>query len=104
MNPPGRCHVNIFGYIPPPRAAPPARRYPSGFAGVSYAIVSGLVVGWSSRCLLMVVVVVDSVFHKSVRCRGRSCWPWCGLSWWPWPVSVGLAFRVFEVVVMFDGR
>ena len=80
-------------------SAPPAWRYPTGFAGVSFATVSGLVVGLSTCCLLVDDFVVDSVFHKSVRCRGRSCWPWCGLSWWPWPVSVGLAFRVFDVVV-----
>lgn len=55
MNPPGWCHVNIFGYIPPPCAAPPARRYPTGFAGVSFAAVLGLVVGW-----LVVVEVVDA--------------------------------------------
>ena len=74
MNPPGWCHVNIFGYIPPPCAAPPARRYPSGFAGVSFATVLGLVVGLSSRCLLVAVVVVDDVFHKSVRGCGRGWW------------------------------
>ena len=74
MNPPGRCRVNIFGYIPPPCAAPPAWRYPTGFAGVSYATVSGLVVGW-----LAVVEVVDAGVVECVvmgvgsgwcRCRG----------------------------------
>ena len=59
-------------------SAPPAWRHPTGFAGVSFATVSGLVVGWSSRCLLMVVVVVDGVGHTGVRGCGRSCWPRCG--------------------------
>ena len=58
--------------------APFAWRHPTGFAGVSFATVSGLVVGWSSRCLLMVVVVVDGVGHTGVRGCGRSCWPRCG--------------------------
>ena len=165
MNPPGRCRINIFGRTPPPCAAPPAWRHPTGFAGVSYATVLGLVVGWLAvvegtdagvvKCVGMGVGsgwcpvpwaicrvvatpparrypsgfagvffatvlglgvwwsvvagvvdagVVECVGHTSVRCRGRSCWPGCGLSWWPWSVLTGLTFRVFEVVVMFDGR
>ena len=71
MNTPGRCRVNIFGYIPPPCAAPPARRYPSGFAGVSFATVLGLVVGLLAVVEGMGVVGVDDVFHKSVRLGGR---------------------------------
>lgn len=58
--------------------APPARRYPSGFAGVSRATVSGLVVGLSVGCLLVGVVVVDCVGHMGVRGCGCSCWPRCG--------------------------
>ena len=46
MNPPGRCRINIFGRTPPPCAAPLAWRHPTGFAGVSFATVLGLVVGW----------------------------------------------------------
>src|SRR5690625_6073819 len=148
MNPPGRCHVNIFGRTPPPRAAPPARRYPTGFAGVSFATVSGLVVGWlvvveglgvevvkcvgmgvgsgwcpvpwttcrvvvapparryptgfagvsfatvlglvvgwSPRCLLVADFGVDGVGFVGVRCRGRGCWPRSGSSRWL-PVAV----------------
>src|SRR5699024_9172803 len=83
MNPPGRCRVNIFGYIPPPCAAPPAWRYPSGFAGVSFATVSGLVVGLSvgGRCVVCVCPlslsmvcstrVFDSVGVAAGRGRGR---------------------------------
>ena len=48
-------------------------RYPSGFAGVSFATVMGLVVGWSERCLLVVAV-------------------------WPWWVSMELGIRVFDDV------
>ena len=36
-----------------------------------------LAVNWVDS---LAVVVVDGVFHKSVRCRGCSCWPRCGLS------------------------
>ena len=39
--------------------APPAWRYPSGFAGVSFATVLGLVVGLLACCLRVVVVGVD---------------------------------------------
>src|SRR5699024_9031984 len=79
--------------------APPAWRHPTGFAGVSFATVLGLVVGWLVCCLRVVVVVVDVVGHTGVRGCGRGCWPWCGLSRWPWPVSMELAFPVFDVVV-----
>ena len=60
--------------------APPARRHPTGFAGVSFATVLGLVVWWSVCCLLVVVVVVDGVGHTGVRGCGRGCWPLTG-SW-----------------------
>ena len=74
MNPPGRCRVNIFGYIPPPCAAPPAWRHPSGFAGVFHATVSGLVVGW-----LVVVEVVDA---GVVECVGMGVGSgWCPVPW-----------------------
>lgn len=104
MNPPGRCRVNIFGYIPPPCAAPPARRHPTGFAGVFHATVSGLVVGW-----LVVVEVVDAgvveyVGHTSVRRRGCDCWPRCGSSCWPSSVLMAWASLVFEVVGVPAGR
>ena len=104
MNPPGRCRVNIFGYIPPPCATPPARRYPSGFAGVSFATVSGLVVGWLVVVEGMGVAVVDGVFHKSVRCRGRDWWPRCGSLCWPSSVLMAWASVVFEVVGVVAGR
>lgn len=104
MNPPGRCRVNIFGYIPPPCAAPPARRHPSGFAGVSFATVSGLVVGWLAVVEVVDLGVVECVGHTSVRCRGRNCWPRCGLSWWPWPVSMVWVTWVFDDVGVPAGR
>ena len=85
-------------------ATPPAWRHPTGFAGVSFATVSGLVVGWSLRCLRVAVVGVDGVFHKSVRYRGHGCWPWCGLSWWPLPLLMACASLVFEVVGVVAGR
>lgn len=59
--------------------APPAWRYPSGFAGVSFATVLGLGVWWSVLC-----VFVDAL--------------------WPLQVSMGQAFRVFEVVGVIAGR
>ena len=49
-------------------------RYPSGFAGVCFAIVLGLGVWWSVRCLL-----VDDL--------------------WPLQVSMGWAMCVFDDVV-----
>ena len=104
MNPPGRCRVNIFGYIPPTCAAPPARRHPTGFAGVSYATVSGLVVGWLVVVEGMDVAGVDDVFHKSVRRRGCDCWPRCGSSCWPSSVLMAWASLVFEVVGVPAGR
>ena len=59
-------------------STPPAWRHPTGFAGVSFATVAGLVVGWSLgcllRCLLMVVVVVDGVGFVGVRGCGRGWW------------------------------
>src|SRR5699024_7445115 len=61
-------------------AAPPARRYPTGFAGVFHATVLGLVVGWSPRCLLVADFGVDGVVFVGVRCRGCDCWPWIGSS------------------------
>src|SRR5690625_744170 len=74
MNPPGWCHINIFGYIPPPCAAPPARRHPTGFAGVSHATVSGLVVGW--------LVVVEVVGAGVVECVGIGVGSgWCPVPW-----------------------
>ena len=69
---------------------PLPRRHPSGFAGVSFATVLGLVVGLSACCLLVAVVVVDDVFHKSVRCCGRGCWPRCGSSRYLRVVVVGV--------------
>ena len=104
MNPPGRCRVNIFGYIPPPCAAPPARRYPSGFAGVSFATVSGLVVGWLVVVEGMDVGVVECVGHTSVRRRGCDCWPRCGSSCWPSSVLMAWASLRFDVVGVVAGR
>ena len=54
-------------------AAPPAWRHPSGFAGVSFATVSGLVVGWSACCLCVAVAGVDGVCHTGVRRCGCVC-------------------------------
>ena len=88
MNPPGWCYINIFGYIPPPCAAPPAWRHPTGFAGVFHATVSGLVVGWLVVVEGMDVEVVDGVFHMRVRLGGRDCWPRVGLLCWPSSVSM----------------
>ena len=84
-------------------AAPPAWRHPSGFAGVFFATVSGLVVGLSLRCLLMVVVVVDGVCFVGVRCRGRGCWPRCGSSRCL-PVAVVGVDCVFHKSVRCRGR
>src|SRR5699024_5545492 len=89
---------------PPPCAPPPPWRYPSGFAGVSFATALGLVVGWLVCCLRVVVVVVDVVGHTGVRGCGRGCWPWCVLSRWPWPVLVVWASLVFDVVGVVAGR
>src|SRR5699024_5576593 len=96
-----RCGRACWPRVRLPRVllAPLAWRQPSGFAGVSFATVLGVVVGWLVCCLRVVVVVVDVVGHTGVRCRGRGCWPRCGLSRWPWPVSMELAFPVFDVVV-----
>ena len=58
--------------------APLAWRYPSGFAGVSFATVSGLGVGWSACCLLVAAAGVDGVSFGGVRGCGCSCWPRCG--------------------------
>ena len=104
MNPPGWCHVNIFGRTPPPCAAPPARRHPSGFAGVSYATVSGLVVGWLVVVEVVDLGVVECVGHTSVRRRGYDCWPRCGSSWWPSSVLMACASLVFDVVGVVAGR
>ena len=104
MNPPGRCRVNIFGYIPPPCAAPPAWRHPSGFAGVSFATVSGLVVGWLAVVEVVDAGVVECVGHTSVRCRGCGCWPRCGSSCWPSSVSLVWASLRFDVVGVVAGR
>ena len=54
-------------------------RYPSGFAGVCFATVTGLVVWWLVRGLLVDVL-------------------------WPWWVSMGWAFRVFEGMGVPAGR
>lgn len=80
-------------------SAPPARRYPTGFAGVSFATVSGLVVWLSLRCLRVAVAGVDGVCFIGVRCCGCGCWPRCGSSCWPLLVSMELAFPVFDVVI-----
>ena len=53
---------------------PLAWRHPSGFAGVSFATVLGLVVGLLACCLLVVVVGVDGVCHTGVR--GCGCVRW----------------------------
>ena len=79
-------NVRVVGFVPGhcrAIAAPPAWRYPSGFAGVSFATVLGLVVWWSSRCLPVDDFGVDGVGHTGVRGCGRGCWPRCGSWWWP---------------------
>src|SRR5699024_6759012 len=97
------------GWCPVPWAmcrvvvAPPARRYPTGFAGVSYATNMGLVVRRSARCLLVVVVVVDGVGFVGVRCRGRGCWSRCGSSSCL-PVAVVGVDCVFHKSVRCRGR
>ena len=101
---PGRCHINIFGRTPPPCAAPPAWRHPTGFAGVSYATVSGLVVGWLVVVEVVDMGVVECVGHTSVRRRGCDCWPRCGSSCWPSSVLMAWASLVFEVVGVVAGR
>ena len=53
-------------------------RYPSGFAGISHAIVLGLGVWWSVLCVL-----VDAL--------------------WPLQVSMGQAMCVFDVVGLAAG-
>ena len=104
MNPPGRCRVNIFGRTPPPRAAPLARRHPSGFAGVSFATVLGLVVGWLVVVEGMGVVGVDDVYHMRVRLGGRDWWPRSRSSCWPSSLLVVWASLVFDVVGGLAGR
>ena len=74
MNPPGWCHVNIFGRTPPPCAAPLAWRYPTGFAGVFRATVLGLVVG-----LLAVVEGTDAGVVECVVMGVGS--GWCPVPW-----------------------
>ena len=81
-----RCVRAYWSRVGLPRVllAPPAWRHPTGFAGVSFATVSGLVVGWSSRCLLMwlslsmawvirVFEVVVVAADRSVGCPGGRC-------------------------------
>src|SRR5699024_8497476 len=60
--------------------------------------------GWSLRCLRVSVVVVDDVFHKSVRFGGRDCWPRSRSSRWPSSVLMAWASLVFEVVGVPAGR
>ena len=65
------------GRVTCPRPLP--WRYPTGFAGVCFATVTGLVVWWLVRGLLVDVL-------------------------WPWWVSMGWAFRVFDDVGASAGR
>lgn len=65
------------GHVTCPRPLP--WRYPTGFAGVCFATVTGLVVWWLVRGLLVDVL-------------------------WPWWVSMGWAFRVFDDVGASAGR
>lgn len=67
----------VGGRVTCPR--PLSWRYPTGFAGVCFAIVLGLGVWWSERCLLVVAV-------------------------WPWWVSMGWTMCVFEGVGGCAGR
>ena len=62
----------VGGRVACPRPLP--WRYPSGFAGVCFAIVLGLGVWWSVCCLLVVAL-------------------------WPWWVSMVWAISVFDDVV-----
>ena len=73
-------------------------RYPSGFAGVSFATVLGLGVWWSVRGSCVAVVGVDGVGYKRVRGCGRGCWPRCGWLRWSWLVLMARAMCVFERV------
>ena len=93
-----------LGALPRPVPRPLARRHPSGFAGVSYATVLGLVVGLSSCCLLVAVAGVDGVGHKSVRGCGCGCWPRVGSSGWSSSVSMELVSLVFDVMGVVAGR
>ena len=67
----------VGGRVTCPRPLP--WRYPSGFAGISHAIVLGLGVWWSVLCVL-----VDDL--------------------WPLRVSMGWAMCVFDVVGLAAGR
>ena len=93
-----------LGALPRPVPRPLPWRHPTGFAGVSFATVLGLVVGLLVVVEGMVVAVVDDVFHKSVRCRGRGCWPRCGSSSWSSSVLMAWASVVFDVVCEVAGR
>ena len=67
----------VGGRVTCPRPLP--WRYPSGFAGMCFAIVLGLGVWWSVLCVL-----VDAL--------------------WPLRVSMGQAMCVFDVVGLAAGR
>ena len=67
----------VGGRVTCPRPLP--WRYPSGFAGVCFAIVLGLGVWWTVLCVFVVAL-------------------------WPWWVSMVRAFRVFERVGVPAGR
>ena len=56
-----------LGTFPRPVPRPLPWRHPTGFAGVSYATVSGLVVGWLAVVEVVDAGVVECVGHKSVR-------------------------------------
>ena len=93
-----------LGALPRPVPRPLPWRYPSGFAGVSFATVLGLVVGWLVVVEGMDVEVVECVFHKSVQLGGRDWWPRSRSSCWPSSVSMELASVVFDVVGVVAGR
>lgn len=82
----------------------PAWRHPTGFAGVPFATVLGLVVGWLAVVEVVDAGVVECVGHTSVRRRGCDCWPRCGSSCWPSSVSMACSTSMFEGVSVSGGR
>src|SRR5699024_10318329 len=96
-NPPGRCRVNIFGYIPPPCAAP----LPGVTLPASPECPSPQSRGWLLGCQWVVAAL-----SACGRCRCRWCVPQeCSMSW-AWllaEVEVVLLAVVVVDGVGFDG-
>lgn len=101
-----RCGSSCWSRIGWPRdpLAPPAWRYPTGFAGVSFATVLGLVVGWLACCLLVDDFGVDGAGFSCVRGCGYVRWPRTGSWCWPSLWSMVCSTRVFDGVGVVAGR